>query len=125
LSPTTLPSATYCASARASAGSLIGPDGNLYVVSLGLGDIYRISGAATPTPTNIVPTPTATKAQFPTPSVAACRVSPRGIGPQGLMTAAASRLDGDRLQPGSDYPLTVAIRPFPLPIEQAAVFTDY
>ena len=50
-SPTTSPSATCCASAQGFGGITdlkIGPDGNLYVVSLGAGAIYRLRG---PTPT--------------------------------------------------------------------------
>jgi glucose/arabinose dehydrogenase len=50
----------------------IGPDGNLYVVSIGGGAIYRIRPASpTPTPTATgVPTATVTAAPTPTPTVA-------------------------------------------------------
>ncbi len=47
----------------------IGPDGNLYIVSIGLGDIYRVSGGPTPTSTptaTITNTPTVTPTRTPT-----------------------------------------------------------
>ena len=46
----------------------IGPDGNLYVVSIGNGAIYRISGGAVPTPTNTPPA-VATPTHTPVPTV--------------------------------------------------------
>jgi hypothetical protein len=47
----------------------IGPDGALYVVSLSNGDIYRIVGGPTPTPTNtIMPIPTPTQTNTSPPS---------------------------------------------------------
>ena len=42
-----------------------GPDGNVYVVSIGAGNIYRIRAATTPTPT---PTGVATSTPTPTPT---------------------------------------------------------
>lgn len=44
----------------------IGPDGHLYIVSIGLGDVYRVSGGPTPTPTNTVASPTQTFTATPT-----------------------------------------------------------